>query len=400
MAYHFQSMDLAQLYDAAEAIGLNLKPGLKNNQEALSESLEFHYRWRNELSDIALKAGGMEPSEVPELPYDAERIQECLIQLQPKIRRNKRKRWGWFGLLLLLPVVGAVQCVRVNQNLLDAQTVLVKEELEQLQTITLSLGWSVDVPDTPTWSDVTTAEANIEEDRRLAQQMINVTQVAESLGYSIHHIRPYTDAQVGDYSLWMDLVQTEDHPIPPFAMRTVPLTVFSVSDTQIDRQFNLTHALTVMSRTVDTGLWALGDAKDAPEHKDTTVQVSWGQAIAFANLMSQREELEVCYMIQNNVWQWENEDCNGFRLPTELELIQLYRSNTDENSKSYIWEWAWDMYDPSWLWNMPKGTQNPRIDRVNMANPTHVMRLGPSKRRSSGGEKAAFRLVRTIQENR
>ena len=394
MANQFEDLNLAQLQSAADAIALTLDSKLLSNRSALSEVLEFHYRWRTSLSTIALNAGGLQPSEVPDFPYDAERIQDCLAMLQPKIRRTTQKKWGWFGILVVLPIFGAVQCVQVNQQMLDVQTEQVKLELEQLQVESKALGWEFEVPDVPTWNDVITVQASIDTDKRLAPHVAKVTQVADNLGFAMDFQRPYSDAQFGDYSFWLEMVERDGQSLLPFSMRTVQLSGIALSDSQIQRTISLNHQLSVMSRLVDPKLMAILNAESLPETKDNVMLVSWNDAVMAANQMSLRKGYDPCYTQPSDSWVWENEDCDGFRLPTEIELLQIYRAQSDEGASQSTPEWAWDMYDSSWLWNLPKGSSNPRIDRVNVANPAHVLRLGSNERRSGDGEKGVFRLVR------
>ena len=50
-------------------------------------------------------------------------------------------------------------------------------------------------------------------------------------------------------------------------------------------------------------------------------QVSWFDAVRFANELSRMEGLEICYNIDSDEESvaWENKDCKGWRLPTEAE---------------------------------------------------------------------------------
>jgi formylglycine-generating enzyme len=47
--------------------------------------------------------------------------------------------------------------------------------------------------------------------------------------------------------------------------------------------------------------------------------VSWNHAVIFANRMSEKEGLDVCYNLRGESAQWLSYDCNGYRLPTEAE---------------------------------------------------------------------------------
>jgi formylglycine-generating enzyme required for sulfatase activity len=53
--------------------------------------------------------------------------------------------------------------------------------------------------------------------------------------------------------------------------------------------------------------------------------VSWLRAVWFANALSEKEGLEVCYSISEEDVSWDKMDCNGWRLPTEVEWIYAAR---------------------------------------------------------------------------
>ncbi|MEC7984722.1 MAG: formylglycine-generating enzyme family protein [Myxococcota bacterium] len=112
-------------------------------------------------------------------------------------------------------------------------------------------------------------------------------------------------------------------------------------------------------------------------------QITWYDAIRFANRLSLKEGLETCYIINGEQVSWPNgTDCLGYRLPTEAEWEYASRANSpglysggnnidvvawyESNSSSQVqpvrtkapnqwgiydmsgnvWEWVWDGYGP------------------------------------------------------
>ena len=110
--------------------------------------------------------------------------------------------------------------------------------------------------------------------------------------------------------------------------------------------------------------------------------VSWFEAVAYCNALSQKEMLALCYQISGTTVLWADVKCTGYRLPTEAEWeysanparpprtvyagsdvvseVAWYGANSGSKTQAVktrkenerglydlsgnVWEWAWDWY--------------------------------------------------------
>jgi formylglycine-generating enzyme required for sulfatase activity len=78
----------------------------------------------------------------------------------------------------------------------------------------------------------------------------------------------------------------------------------------------------LMESEVTQGLYESVMGSNPSKFKGSSLpveEVSWFDAVEFANKLSAKEGLEECYLISGDNVSWSNKDCNGWRLPTESE---------------------------------------------------------------------------------
>ena len=151
---------------------------------------------------------------------------------------------------------------------------------------------------------------------------------------------------------------------------------------------------------------------ETPATDEPVGNVTWFDAIAYANWLSRNDGLTPAYTTTRTAVTWDR-DANGWRLPTEAEWEYAARavagSGVDARGEALSsvvpsgrWEWVWDYYD-----------YYPATDRANPSGPEHgffrVLRGGtrpdgtmtPSARSMSPpsfrGESYGFRLVRSVR---
>ena len=157
-------------------------------------------------------------------------------------------------------------------------------------------------------------------------------------------------------------------------------------DDEVQHEVRLTRGFWMGTTEVTQGLWQSVTGSNPSYFSNCGAncpveQVSWYDAVKFANALSEREGLEACYVVNGERVSWPRGfECEGYRLPTEAEWEYagragegyLYAGSNELDSVAWtlgnsgeqthpvaqkrpngwglydmtgnVWEWTWDWY--------------------------------------------------------
>jgi formylglycine-generating enzyme required for sulfatase activity len=118
--------------------------------------------------------------------------------------------------------------------------------------------------------------------------------------------------------------------------------------------------------------------------------VTWHEAIAFCNWLSELEGLQPAYRVEGETVSWPDRDANGYRLPTEAEWEYAARAGTrtiwvgtdeakDACRYGNVADGSLKAKEPDWQWDIfPCNDGSPRLAPVTAreVNPWHLHGLG------------------------
>ncbi|MCS6935212.1 MAG: formylglycine-generating enzyme family protein [Chitinophagales bacterium] len=181
-----------------------------------------------------------------------------------------------------------------------------------------------------------------------------------------------------------------DEPVEPHESpaHEVTLKPFIIGKTEVTFEEYDKYLLATRQDTAGKSLWGRG--------KQPAITVSWLDAVAYCNWLSEREGLSKCYIIKGDKVTWVD-TAKGYRLPTEAEWefaarggnkskntlyagskdlneVAWYKGNSGERThpvaskkpnelglydmNGNVWEWVWDVYD--WNYYKYSPADNPR----------------------------------------
>ena len=141
-----------------------------------------------------------------------------------------------------------------------------------------------------------------------------------------------------------------------FFMGCLPNDDACTSDENPRHKVMISHDMEVMTTEVTERLYRSVMGKDShfPYNKKRVnhpvPQISFSRAVSFSNALNRSVGLEECYTIQvSDVnWRdsdvnWSNEECTGWRLPTEAEFEYLARGG-----ENHLYSGSNDVDDVAW----------------------------------------------------